>query len=228
MMQKKFIMREVFIFSQYDEYFKSVLKNFTISNEICGYLAILIAFAIEKSNFNSEMGFEEVNEILKNFDFKFGMNLEEIIKFIQVKRLKYIENQKLTVFDGKEYLNDLLANFEISDFLNQKSTKNVHFIRNLIDEESTKFEELERLNEEKPFKSEKCFIHDGEDGKFKNFKNWKSQHKKDKKIIFITNFSDHYGVLLPIKNGMILLNTLQTKYLTNEIPKFIFEEFFHQ
>lgn len=86
--------------------------------------------------------------------------------FILNSRLMYAtSNQQLLMnpIEFQNYLRDWIANYEISDYLKSQNLKEVYFIRNVAYEypeeiPKVKFEEKQRILEEKPFTGDNYFI----------------------------------------------------------------------
>jgi hypothetical protein len=226
MMNKKFTFREVFLCDQNEKKFANFAKIHSINPGICGYLSIAIAFELLNLPLDSSKTLKEASSIIDGFQCDFESKMVELVEYFKKRRELYIKSNT-DLFENQSeierFLSQELANYEISDYLQEKNLK-IHFIRNVLETKYLEFEEKQRSLEEMKFTNEICFVHDGNDQQFKTFKEWKKQKSKEQ-MICITNFGDHTGVVLFLKDGMILLNTLQTKYVTSSISMFIFEFF---
>jgi hypothetical protein len=225
MKNKKFTFHEIFLCDQNDEKFVKFAKFHEINPGICGYLSIIIAFEFLNLPLDSSKTLKDTTSIIDCFQCDFESKMVELINFFKKKRENYIKsnfNQFQNESEIQQFLSEELANYEISDYLKEKKNSKINFIRNVLETGYLKFEEKERSLEEINFANEICFIHDGNDQKLKTFKEWKLTNSKEQ-MICITSFGDHFGVILFLNDGMILLNTLQTKYVTSSISQFVFE-----
>ena len=182
------------------------MEKFAVSPGICGYIVNALAPLLSK-NVKGVMTKEEVdNLILLINDPKVIVPLvEEKISEIREWRKTYIQNN-LEYFkqgsDTKDYLEDLVANYEISDSLTKTQAPFVLFLRqnawfHPMYIPSIKHEEKDRIEEERPF-TDSPFLYEyfypkrklnGKNEIKKNSPEWR---KKDDPCVFVGDMMGHY------------------------------------
>ena len=233
------IVREIKIIDQYSHCFKEMIDKYRTSFSICGYfVTALICFISDYcSNIMETTTLEEIILLLNDSEFV-QQTLEEPMKFINSQRNQYTKNfpeEFKTEGEVKKYFKDLVANYEISDYLKQKCSQieNVIFFRqnsyNFPNEIlKMKHEELKRLKEEKIFKEEKFIIETfGSNSRLMFLKEFEKENifKKliltEKALVFVADLLGHFVIIMVCSlrnNGkneknIILLNSIRANYI---------------
>ena len=147
---------QIGVFNQFNQGFvKNMHQDVHAPHALCGFIASAMSLAFADVKLCNLEDIEKVREKMQNRDFVEPL-VRESIKFIYDCRIRYTESHE-DYFpgekDGKNYLCNWVANYEISDFLRSKQKEGVVFIRfNQFPQIScATHEEKQRLLEEEKF-----------------------------------------------------------------------------
>ncbi|CAD8165149.1 unnamed protein product [Paramecium octaurelia] len=216
---------QIFLYNQYSSEFEDLIEKFTTTQSICGFTSVANAIALKQ--IGPSIGYIQAIQHLKKNSQLRRKYVQDAMIFIQNSRRKYIQqsqwlssNEK----EGKKYLNDWVANFEISDYLREKKLENIFFIRNIAYDhpeamEKLQFEEKDRIVEEAPYKGDGYFVDYGFTKEFirrKDFE-YSSQH------IYVIDILGHFICSIVFedkgKKFILLLETMESNRLNNQTIK---------
>lgn len=235
--------REVKMMDQFAPDFKDLIKRFSTSEFICGYVASGVAPFVAK-NMKTEMEDTEVDSILNQLskDSKEVCSLiEETMSLIQGHRQDYINENKSsfkTKQDEDKYLAEWVFNFEISDTLRATSSdlSNLFFLRYCgwdVPDLATKaeHEEAKRIEEEKPYKGQTLFIEVfSPERKLMSIEDFIKERRdliifaEDKPMVFLTDIVEHFVTFIALKvkkdqkfvqETVLMLDSTTNNYLTS-------------
>lgn len=226
--------REFKIVNQLDPVFNSSIKEFTSPKMICGYLACVVAEIVANHFASFHMKQKELKKMVKMLSHPAAImeSTREMMSWLRDCRRSYILAHKYsfptefinsgTEHDEAKYISDWVANYEISQWMNKKANKALHFVRCIEREfDNVYHEEKERLIDEKPFLDLKMFfdttIVTGETRMFRPSE-WLNNFLPSVEStppVFIGDVGGHFVVLKPVlleSDGgevpcIILLNT---------------------
>jgi thioredoxin-related protein len=223
--------REILIFDQWSSDCFELIKQYQTPTAICGYLAISFAYLISEKPHTTVEEIEKLTLHIANSKNEILKKVEKVMKFIHNDRSNYTQEFKKDFKSEKEiknYMQDWVANYEISDFMRKNQNEEIFFLRNIerdLDSQ-VKHEELKRISEEVPFKDELFFIEECIGNQFKNPKEWKVPEGSP---IFIIDLGGHFGVLLKYskenEQGLVLINTMMTSYVNRKIISDFYDTF---
>jgi hypothetical protein len=153
---------EMRIVDQWQDALHPMIEKYKLPSALCGVMTTSIAPTL--ASFESEvMSSGEVFDMvmkLRNLE-SFQSALENAGEYYHQDRVEYLKryaSEFETEDEKNHYLNDWIANYEISDFMRLKmKDPKVHFIRR-IEKGTVKHEELRRVAEEKPFREYEFFV----------------------------------------------------------------------
>jgi hypothetical protein len=214
--------REILIYDQWSSDFFELIKQYQTPSAICGYLAISLSYFISEHPHKTVKEIEKLTLDISKSKEEILKRVEKVMKFIHNDRSNYIKKFKQDFKSQKEittYMQDWVANYEISDFMKKNQNKEIFFIRNIErDLNSIKHEEFKRVSEEENFRDELFFIEECVGNQFKKPKEWKVPEGSP---VFISDLGGHFGVVLRYETekeeGLVLINTMKSSYVNRKI-----------
>ena len=234
------IIRELKIVDQLSPAFSDSIKEYRTAKMICGYLSCCVAELVGSHFSSLRMETKDVEKMAKILSHPAGV-LEDVrgmMAWLLDTRQKYVLHHKSsfpvelinsgTVKDEERYLQDWVANYEISDWLRKNRNASIHFVRRIErDLGEVLHEEKSRLSEEEPFSHLNMFydvttetgetLHLSPSQWLERFGGSLETHPP----VFIADVGGHFVVLKPVilvgKGGsesplIILLNTYKPDY----------------
>ena len=225
---------EVKLFDQFSSAFLPLIEANNTTSSLCGYLAPIIALYICSQMSKNLDNFTEIIADLNKAEVILPL-VDTSMGFIRECRQKYVDTHKNDFKDEKEqrnYLRDWVANYEISDFLQEKTKgkqfDNVFFLRYVawgFPEEASRctHEEKIRIQEELKFKGEKFFIESFcPIRKLESLIEWKRENReKEEFLVFVGDLKGHFVTFVYFrrKKALILMDTTNNKYLKSQVVK---------
>lgn len=219
---------EVKLFDQFSDAFLPLISANNTTSSICGYLAPVVALYVCSHMSTNLDNFTEIIANLNKAEVVLPL-VNDSMAFIRESRQKYVDSHKRDFKDEEEqrnYLRDWVANYEISDFLQQKSREqpfeNIFFIRYVawgfpVEASRCTHEEKVRIQEELKFKEEKFIMESFcPRREVESLIGWKKTGREKKEfLVFVGDLNGHFVTFVYFrrKKTLILLDTTKNKYL---------------
>ncbi|CAD8158459.1 unnamed protein product [Paramecium octaurelia] len=171
----KLAIKQIIVYDQFSNFFASLIKMYSTPDHICAYAATANIRIIQQ--YGTKEGLIKLQEmnLVKAY-------MEEMMDFTFKSRMDYAKQQwKNDINKIKQYCQDWVANYELSDYLKTLALENVYVFRHvglfhpqLF--EKTKNQERERIiKDETPFKNDPYFIYYPKEDKYISKKEFQIQ-----------------------------------------------------